>query len=188
MNSGDRLARLLNALDGPPRGVRRGVMLILPLLLLAALIATFAIAPSGGSHRAPQRPAHEPQPPAPKLVPPSKSTPPPGSREPALSAATDPALRFLRGYLAYSYGRGSIDAIRDANPELIASLRRARARVPPAARKRLPRITTLQVLPQAPNTAQATATVDDGSGAQYALIFYLDRRARGWTVTRLGDD
>ena len=164
-------------------------MIVIPLLLLAALVATFAIAPSGRRGDAPAQPrAAEHRPVGTAVVPPSRPAPAPMAQEPALSAATDPAVRFLRGYLAYSYGRGSVRAIRDADPKLIASLRRARPRVPPAARKRRPRITTLQVLPQALGTAQATATIADGSGLQYPLVFYLDRRPGGWTVTRLGDD
>ena len=105
-----------------------------------------------------------------------------------MSSATGPALGFLRGYLAYSYGRGPLDAIRGADRRLIASLRHSRPRVPPAARKRHPDVTTLQVVAQAPGAAQATATIADGSGPQYPLVFYLDRRPGGWMVTRLGDD
>jgi len=189
MNPDDRIARVLNALDGLPRAARRALMIVIPPLLLAALVATFAIAPSGRGGDAPaRRPTAQHRPPGTAVVPPSRPPPAPAAHEPALSAATDPALRFLRGYLAYSYGRGRVQAIRDADPKLIASLRQPRPRVPPAARTRRPRITTLQVLPQAPGTAQATATIGDGSGLQYPLVFYLDRRAGGWTVTRLGDD
>jgi hypothetical protein len=46
----------------------------------------------------------------------------------------------------------------------------------------------LQVLSQARETAQATATITDGSRLQYPLVFYLDRRPSGWIVTRLADD
>jgi hypothetical protein len=185
--NGDGLAGVLNWLDRLPRAARVGAMLVVPLLLLGALVASFALAP--GRERPPTRePDAQPQRSAPRLVPPSRPTAAPGMHEPPLSAATDPALGFLRGYLAYSYGRGRLDSIRDADRNLISALRRNRIRVPPAARKRRPRITSLQVIPQAENTAQATATINDGSGLQYPLVFYLDRRSSGWTVTRMGDD
>ena len=189
MNPDDRIARALNALDRLPRTPRRALMALIPLLLLAALVAMFAIAASrgGGGTTAPT-PAARHRPTAGALVPARQPAPAAAAHELARSAATDPALRFLRGYLAYSYGRGRLQAIRTATPELIAALRRAHPRVAPAARARRARITTVQVLAQAPGTAQATATITDGSGLQYPLVFYLDRRASGWTVTRLADD
>ena len=190
MNPGDRIAAIFDALDRLPPGARRALIVVSPLLLLAALVAAFAIAPHGrGGGAPPPHPSTTDHPlTQPTLIPPSRPAPATASTEPALSAATGPALRFLRGYLAYSYGRGPLTAIRNADPGLIASLRRAHPRVPPAARKRRPRVTTLQVLPQARSAAQATATISDGRGPQYPLVFYLDRRPGGWTVTRLGDD
>jgi hypothetical protein len=110
-------------------------------------------------------------------------------------AATEPAParavaeRFLAGYLAYSYGHAQLGAIRDVDPRLVRSLdQQRRPRVPPAARKRHPRVTSLQLLAQARGAMQATATVSDGSGSQYPLVVYLDQRPGGWVVTRLGDD
>lgn len=189
MNPGDRIARVLSALDRCPRLVRRGLMVVMPLLLLAALAATFAIAPDGTGDSAPIRRKVSHQPAAErKLVPPSQPRPTRTAREPALSSATDPALGFLRSYLAFSYDRGTVDAIRHADRSLIASLRDSHSHVPPAARERHPHVTTLQIVPQARGTVQATATVADGSGPQYPLVFYLDRRPGGWIVTRLGDD
>jgi hypothetical protein len=187
---GDRIAAILDALDRLSPGARGALIVVSPLLLLAALVAAFAIAPHGRGGGAPPPHSSTTDHPRtqPTLIPPSRPAPATASTEPALSAATGPALRFLRDYLAYSYGRVSLTAIRNADPGLIASLRRAHPRVPPAARKRRPRVTTLQVLSQAPSAAQATATISDGSGPQYPLIFYLDRRPGGWVVTRLGDD
>ena len=189
LNPGDRIARALHALDAFPRLARRALMVLIPLLLVAALVGAFAIAPSGGGGGAATRQTVAHQPSAePRLVPPSRRPPIKAAREPALSSATDAALGFLRGYLAYSYGRGTLDAIRGADRRLIASLRHSHPRVPPAARQRHPEVTTLQIVAQAPGAAQATATVADGSGPQYPLVLYLDRRPGGWIVTRLGDD
>jgi hypothetical protein len=188
MNPEDRIARALNALDDLPSTARRALMVSVPLLSAGAFVAAFALAPSGHGGDAPahrpvrQRPAGAPVVVAPHPLPAA------AARNHSLSTATDRALRFLRGYLAYSYGRGHLRAIPAADPKLLAALDRAHPRVPPAARTRRPRITTLQVLPQAPGTAQATATITDGSGLQYPLVFYLDRRPSGWIVTRLADD
>ena len=190
MNPDDHIARALNMLGGLPRTARRALMAVIPLLLLVALVATFALAPfdPGGDTHAPRPGAARHRAAEAPVVPAVPSAPAAAPYESSLLGATNPALRFLRGYLAYSYGRGRLQAVRDASPELIAALHQARPRVPLAARMRRPRITTIQVLPQAPGTAQATATITDGSALQYPLVFYLDRRPSGWTVTRLGDD
>jgi hypothetical protein len=167
----DRLARFLRALDELPSGARRLLAVVVPLLLLGLLIAAVALAPS------PQRPA------------PRQSR---GDRRPiqrasqqGVSAARAPARRFLEGYLAFSYGHGRLSAIADADPLLLRALQGQR--VPPAARKRHPRILALQVEESAPAVARATATIADGSALRYPLVFYLDRRPAGWLVTRLAD-
>jgi hypothetical protein len=167
----DRLAQLLTGLDRLPVGARRLLGVLLPLLLFGLLIASLALAPSGGQ-------------PAPR--PPSNVGGHAQSRsEPVLAATSDRARRFLQGYLAFSYGHGPVSAIRDADPQLLQAL--AGQRVPPAARKRRPRITALRVEESAPDVAQATATIADGSGVRYPLVFYLERRPRVWLVTRLAD-
>jgi hypothetical protein len=189
MSPDDRIARAIGALDRLPRIAHRALIAAIPLLLLAGLVATFAIAPSGrGGDTSVPGPAARHRATANRLLPAPRPAPAAATGEPSLSAATGPALRFLHGYLASSYGRGRVQAIRAASRELIAALRRGRPRVPPAARTRRPRIASLQVLSQAPGTAQATATISDGSGVEYPLVFHLDRRASGWTVTRLADD
>ena len=108
------------------------------------------------------------------------------SLEPAAAKAA--AQRFLAGYLAFSYGRGRVSAIEAADPRLIGALERQRPRVPPAARGRKAKVTSLQLLEQGRGAVQATATVNDGSGVRYPLVAYLDETASGWVVTRLGDD
>jgi hypothetical protein len=167
----DRLARFLRALDDLPRGARRLLAVVIPLVLLGALIAVVALAPSA------QQPAHR------------SSTGKRGRvqspREPDVSAARAPARRFLEGYLAFSYGHGRLSSIRDADRRLLRSL--GGQRVPSAARKRRPRILALRVQESAPGVVRAAATIADGSGVRYPLIFYLDHRPRGWLVTRLAD-
>jgi hypothetical protein len=165
----DRLARLLTGLDQLPRGVRRLLAVLLSLLLFGVLVGSVMLAAS------PQRPAHRPLS--------SDAERAQRSSGPGLSAARDRARRFLRGYLAFSYGHGRVSEIRDADPRLLRALRGQR--VPPAARKRRPRIVALRLQESASGVAQATATVADGSAIGYPLVFYLERRPRVWVVTRL---
>jgi hypothetical protein len=167
----DRLARLLAALDRLPRRARRLLAVLVPLLLFGLLIASLTLAPSA------EQPAHR------RPINDGGRTHRPSA--PVLAAARAPARRFLQSYLAFSYGHGRVSAIRDADPQLLRAL--AGQRVPPAARKRRPRVTALQVKESAPAVAQATATIADGSAIRYPLVFYLERRPRGWLVTRLAD-
>jgi hypothetical protein len=167
----DRLARFLRALDELPSGARRLLAVVVSLLLLGLLIAAVALAPS--PEQAAPRPSSGDRRPIQR------------ASEPGVPAARAPARRFLEGYLAFSYGHGRLSAIADADPLLLRALQGQR--VPPAARKRHPRILALRVDESAPGVARATATIADGSGIRYPLVFYLDRRPAGWLVTRLAD-
>jgi hypothetical protein len=167
----DRLARFLRALDELPSGARRLLAVAVPLLLLGAVIAAVALAPS------PEPPARRPST--------GNRRPIQRTSEPDVPAARAPARRFLEGYLAFSYGHGRLSAIADADRLLLRALQGQR--VPPAARKRHPRILALRVEQSAPGVARAAATIADGSGIRYPLVFYLDRRPAGWLVTRLAD-
>ena len=177
------LSRLLErARDRPLTGFAA----VVALLGVAVLVVVLAPGPrhkakpgSGRAASASMRPARSSPPPA--------SAPQPAKgNEPAAARAV--ARAFLEGYLAYSYGHTRVVAIPDADPRLIASLQRQRPRVPAAAARRDPKVTSLQLLTQARGAIQATATVDDGSGVSYPLVAYLDRHPNGWVVTRLGDD
>ncbi|HEV3485063.1 MAG TPA: hypothetical protein VG106_06630, partial [Vicinamibacterales bacterium] len=118
MRPEDRLARLLVALDRLPRGARRLLAVLLPLLLFGLLIASLALTPSGEPSG--QRPSS------------SDGGPVQRRSEPDISMASGPARRFLQGYLAFSYGHDRLSAIRDADPVLLRTL--AGQRVPAAAR------------------------------------------------------
>ena len=96
--------------------------------------------------------------------------------------------RFLNGYVAFLYGRGSVDELEGATRELRRELRRARLRVPPARAARTPRIVRLQSAEQSPATVVVTAIVDDGDLAAYPVTALVERRAGSWQVTRLADD
>jgi hypothetical protein len=96
--------------------------------------------------------------------------------------------RFLNGYVAFLYGRGSVDKIEDATRELRRELRQARLRVPPARAARTPTIIRLQSAKQSPATVVVTAIVDDGDLADYPITALVERHAGSWQVTRLADD
>jgi hypothetical protein len=96
--------------------------------------------------------------------------------------------RFLRRYVAYLYGRGSVDELEGATRELRREMRRARLRVPPARAARIPSIVRLESAKQSSDTVVVTAIVDDGDLAAYPVTAIVERRAGSWQVTRLADD
>ena len=194
MGPEDRLARLLAVLDRLPRGARRALTVLLPLALLGALAAALVFAPSNRDHEA--------KPVAGRTPPPTRSTPTPTpmpAREPdptppvgsdigggAVAAAIDPARAFVDSYVAFSYGRARLGAIRSADAALVRTFAGQRARVSPAQRKRHPRVLALRVAAFSPGVARATAVVADGE-LRYPLVYFLDRRPGGWLVTRMAD-
>ena len=195
MGPEDRLARLLASLDRLPRAARRALTVLLPLALLGALVASLVLAPSNRDHEAKPAGAHTP--------PPTRSTATPTptpAREPdptppvggdiggggAVAAAIDPARAFVESYVAFSYGRARLGAIRSADPALVRTFAGQQARVPLAQRRRDPRVVALRVGGFSPGVARATAVVGDGE-VRYPLVFFLDRRAGGWLVTRMAD-
>ena len=109
-------------------------------------------------------------------------------RVPARAGAREAGQRFLRGYVAFLYGRRDADELEGASPDLRRALRRARIRVPPARLSRTPTIVDLRAAVQAPRVAQVTATVDDGDLAAYPVTAFLEQRAGSWLVTHVGDD
>ena len=191
MGPEDRLARLLAVLDRLPRATRRALTVLLPLALLGALLAALIFAPQARHHAAQTTASHT----APTR---STATPTP-AREPdpmppvggdvgggPVAAAIDPARAFVESYVAFSYGRARVGAIRSADPALVRTFAGRQARVPAAQRKRDPRVVALQVRGFSPGVARATAVVGDGE-VRYPLVFFLDRRAGGWLVTRMAD-
>ena len=96
--------------------------------------------------------------------------------------------RFLNGYVAFLYGRGSAGALIGATRELRRELRRVRLRVPPARAARTARIVRWQSVDQSSTTVVVTAILDDGDLAAYPVTALVERRAGSWRVTRLADD
>ena len=105
----------------------------------------------------------------------------------ARAGAREAGKRFLRGYVAFLYGRRDADELEGASANLRRALRRAR-RVPPARGARTPTIVDLRAAVQAPRIVQVTAIVDDGDLAAYPITAFLERRAGRWLVTHVGDD
>jgi hypothetical protein len=96
--------------------------------------------------------------------------------------------RFLNEYVAFLYGRGSINVPERATSDLRRELRGARVRVPPARAARTPRVVRLQSAKQSPAAVVVTAIVDDGDLAAYPVTAIVERRAGRWRVMRLADD
>ena len=104
---------------------------------------------------------------------------------PAVEAA---ARRFLAGYLPLIYGKrgATVDELRSASPQLIATLRAEGGRVTPAQAQRAPQLQRVTVIKQGPMTALATAHIKDSPSPAYPLVFHLRETPDGWIVTRIG--
>ena len=98
------------------------------------------------------------------------------------------ARRFLDGYLAYLYGRGSTSEIRAAAPQLIRRLRRRPPRISPATRKRRPRVVEISAAAQRHGREIVTAEIADGDVARYPIELALRRRGGRWRVARVETD
>lgn len=102
-----------------------------------------------------------------------------------VAAARRAARRFLRGYLPYTYGRGSPSSIAPASPRLLQRLAQSRPRVPARERGRRARIVVLQPNGAGRVRAGMIALVDDGA-RRYTVGLELERRRSGWLVTDVG--
>ena len=71
-------------------------------------------------------------------------------------------------------------------PALRRQLKRDHAQVTPVERRRRPRVVSLTALGQASGVVVATALVDDGGIANYAVRLTVRRTNRGWLVSHVG--
>jgi hypothetical protein len=163
-------------------------------ILAGAGVLTFLDAP----HRRPPR--HSPAPAArtapspgtPVTVAPTdgpsdedpRTTSTPASRD-GVEAAKRAARRFLADYLPYTYCRRPARSIRGATARLRRRLATQQPRVPPAVRRRHPRVLLVQAEGVRRTHAAATALVGDG-GHRYTVELELRRARSGWTVTNVG--
>jgi hypothetical protein len=99
------------------------------------------------------------------------------------------ARRFLTGYLAYLYGRGSASEIRASAVSLRDRLAQHRPRVSPAIRHRHPRIVSTHgdALSAAPGWL-VTATVEDGGTESYSIAVVVGQRTGRLVVVRLMEE
>ena len=114
----------------------------------------------------------------------SPATATPASRD-GVEAAKRAARRFLADYLPYTYGHRPARGIRAATPRLRRRLATERRRVPPAMRRRHPRVLLVQAEDVSRTHAAITALVGDG-GHGYTVELELHRARPGWTVTNVG--
>ncbi len=171
---------LLAALERVPRRVRRFVVAIGALLALGAVMAALTLtATHGGQQRRPA-PQHHAAATVPRASP--RRLPPPVSTA-AMLQARRAAKRFLAGYLALAYGRGSALAIRGVTQALRRQLLSQGAQLTPVERRRRPRVVALHTVGTTPVFVVATAVIDDGGLATYRLRFTLSRAAGCWAVS-----
>ena len=95
------------------------------------------------------------------------------------------ARRFLADYLPYTYGRRPARSIRGATPPLRRRLATEQPRVPPAVRRRHPRVLLVQAEDVSRTRTAVTALVGD-DGHRYTVELELHRGRSGWTVTNVG--
>jgi hypothetical protein len=170
---------LLAALERLPPSVRRFVVAIGALLALGAVMAALTLTAShGGQGRrpAPQRPAATVPRTSPRRLSPPVSTA-------AMLQVRRVSERFLAGYLAFAYGRGSALAVRGITHALRRQLLSQRAQLTPVECRRRPRVVAVQTIGTTPTLVVATALIDDGGLATYRLRFMLSRSAGRWAVS-----
>jgi hypothetical protein len=105
-----------------------------------------------------------------------------------IATASAVGERFLRGYVAFLYGRAGTTGLRGATNDLRRDLRRSHRRVPPARAGRTPRAARFETFRQGPAVVQITAIVDDGDVVAYPITAFVELRDGRWVVTHLADD
>ncbi|MGN6871634.1 MAG: hypothetical protein ACTHMY_24830 [Solirubrobacteraceae bacterium] len=162
--------------SGRPRGRRAALIVVAALVaVLAAILVIVAIT---GGRSTPQAPTRLVGQPAPGPLSDARHAPDP--------AAASAARTFLSGYLAFIYGEGSLDQIRDASPKLIALL--GKAHPPPArAHPPRPRLLALGAHEASGSVLHVTALITDGI-ARYPMGIVIVRGPGGWQTTELSSD
>lgn len=155
------------------------------LLAVLAAVGIAALFVDGDRPRDPRTRGSVGAPPDPLIGTPRRSSRPADAVPAGADAA---ARRFLRGYIALLYGRGTLRDVTDASAPVRRALRESVPRVPAGQRQRRPRVVDLRLVRQAHGAVLATASIDDGDLAVYPIVFALDRRDGRWVVARLSDD
>lgn len=165
-----------------PSGRDTAILLAGVLVAIALLVVALNI----GSNR------HESAPsvPAPPVVIGHRGAPPTSTATLSaaeLATARTTALAFVRSYLPVLYGQAPAGRIADASAHLRRSLRGA-ARPPRTIRARHPRLRRLELTAQSSRSVLATASVDDGVAAPFAVVFTVERQGGRWVVSDLASD
>lgn len=88
----------------------------------------------------------------------------------------------MGGYLRFAYGEAPAASVRPVGHSLRRQLRQ-RALVAPAERDRHPRIISLEASGQKPGVVLASAIIDDGGIASYAVRVTVRKTRSGWLVS-----
>lgn len=180
-------ARLERPISDPQRG--RAFAVVAMTLLLATVALTLAGRPPGSSSTADtaqtaRSVAVQPRPvsPGPALHTPHRA------RVKAPRAARRVARRFLTGYLKYLYGHGSARHISGSSRSLRRRLDARPLRVPPAARRRSPRVRSLSAGTRADGGRRwlLTARIADGSAVIYPIQLLVAGSTDRPTVVAIG--
>jgi hypothetical protein len=100
-----------------------------------------------------------------------------------LARAHSVARQFLAGYLGFAYGEAPVTSMRAVAPALRRRLRGQHVLVAPVERRRHPRVISLVATGRADGSVLATALVDDGGVANYAVRVTLRETRAGWLVS-----
>jgi hypothetical protein len=100
------------------------------------------------------------------------------------------ARLFLQTYLPYLYGQARLSALKASSPALRRRLARDRRPVPPAARRRRPRVRALQLggLVQDARAWRVTARIADGDVAAYPIELLIAARDGRLIVVQTGGE
>lgn len=110
---------------------------------------------------------------------------PPPPRPPARSAAAEQAARsFLRGYLPWLYGEGSLAAIRAASGGLRSRLAADPPNVPPTMQRLRPRVDAI-AMQRERDAWRALPSVTDGHET-YELVLTIKPVGTAWQITNVG--
>jgi hypothetical protein len=171
---------LLASLERLPPRSRCLLVAVGALLALGAVMAALTLTAPRSAHkrhpiplprvasRSPQSSPHRPRPPVSNV---------------AMLQARRVSARFLAGYVAFAYGRGSALAVRGITQALRRQLLSQRAQLTPVERRRRPRVVAVQTVGTTPVFVVATAVIDDRGLARYRLRFTLQRGAGRWAVS-----
>lgn len=88
----------------------------------------------------------------------------------------------MGAYLRFAYGETQASSVRPVGPSLRRALRQ-RVLLAPAERGRHPRVISLEASGQKRGVVLATAIIDDGGIASYAIRVTVRKTRSGWLVS-----